>query len=223
MIDIQLNTELDKETYQNFKDFKTAGVDFGALIQKEHPLITPDNCSEYIDKFYSTNEAELNTSINELKIVIADNEKLYFKALEDLFGMSFDMYKYIGYVSIFNCNPRFVESKTFQFYYKKSLRDKIGVVFHEIMHFAFFEYCKNHLRDEIKDMDLNSGCLWELSEIFNVIVLNEPVFKRILGREEKMFYPNLKEKHEIVRKIWESNKNDLPSFVKNSLSYMASV
>jgi hypothetical protein len=49
--------------------------------------------------------------------------------------------------------------------------DKLEVVFHELLHFIFFDYCDSFLKEETKDLDKNKGVLWELSEIFNVIVL----------------------------------------------------
>src|SRR3989344_681093 len=78
-----------------------------------------------------------------------------------------------GYVSIFDCNPRFVDDKSFQVFYKKSGSDKLRVCFHEITHFAFFDYFEKLFPAEYRSLDRNSGVLWELSEVINVILLNE--------------------------------------------------
>ncbi len=69
---------------------------------------------------------------------------------------------------------------------------------------------------EISIMDVNSGFLWELSEIFNVIILNEKQFSDFLEMEEKLFYPNLKNKLEEVKKIWDK-KDNLKDFIIESL------
>ena len=71
--------------------------------------------------------------------------------------------------------------------------------------------------EKTKELNKNSGPLWELSEIFNVIVLNLPQFQVILKRPEQLFYPNLKEKLEKMNNIWAQNKDDLQNFVKEGL------
>ncbi|MFA7308250.1 MAG: hypothetical protein WC026_16445 [Hyphomicrobium sp.] len=222
MVNIKLNKELDYEIYKDFWDFKTAGVDFGMTIQKEHPLITLDNHKEYIDKFYSTNQTALNSVCSELQLEVSEKQEVFFDALRNLFEIDFRNKNYTGFLSIFNCNPRFVESKTFQVFYKKDIPHKIEVIFHEIMHFAFFDYCEKNLKYKIKGMDTNSGPLWELSEIFNIIVLNEPKFKSLLGMEEKLFYSDLKEKCEVVKKIWSEEKENLLFFLEKSIDYINS-
>jgi len=67
----------------------------------------------------------------------------------------------------------------------------LEVVLHESLHFAFFEYCDNKLSETTSKYNKNNGPLWELSEIFNVIVLNMPEYRKILKREEFLFYPDL--------------------------------
>lgn len=210
MIDTQINKKLDYEMYVNFCHFKTAGVDFGTIIRKEHPLITALNYREYIDDFYLDNDVVLRGACDELMTAVTEKQAAFFAALYGLFGIDFQSNPYKGFISIFNCNPRFVESGTFQIFYKKSLADKLEVVSHEVTHLAFFEYCKINLKNGIGDktakLNTDSGPLWKLSEIFNVLAMNEPEFQQILGREEKLFYPDLKEKYKMVQKIWEGKE-----------------
>lgn len=127
MIKIDFNKNLDYEVYKDFYDFKTAGVDFGARITKDHPDITIENYIKYIDKFIKTATEKLNK---------------------------------------------------------------------------------------------NSGKLWELSEIFNVIILNQKEFYDILKREEKLFYPSLGDKLVVVKKLWDENHGDINDFITKSLSVL---
>jgi hypothetical protein len=215
LINISINKKLDFETYNNFKDFSISGIDFGAIIKKDHPLINPDNFRDYIDLYYKNNIDILEKNCNELNILINEKQKAFFVAIKEIFGLD-DGKKIQGYISIFNCNPRFVDSNKFQVFYKKEINDKIEVVFHEILHFIFFDYCSKNLPQETNHLNKNSGKLWELSEIINVIILNLPKFRGLIGKEEKLFYPKLKEKLLDIQNVW-SKHYDMRQFILESL------
>ena len=219
MIKISLNKQLDYETYNNFKDFSVAGIDFGAGIKQDHPNLNSDNFKDYIDSFYERNTHILEESCAEINSVIIDKQDMFFKAVRKIFNIDANQDSFRGYISIFNCNPRFPDSKEFQIVFKKNIEDKTEVVFHEILHFIFFDYCVNNLANETKLLDVNSGKLWELSEIVNVIILNLPEFKALIGREEKLFYPNLKVKLVLIQDIW-NKKTDIKQFIRESLAVL---
>lgn len=220
MISIELNKKLDKEVYKDFWNFSTSGVDFAGLIKRTHPLITIENSEIYIDKFYDENIAELQKSSDDLNIALKNKQTEFFSLLIELFKTDFVSNNCRGYISIFNCNPRFVETNEFQVFYKKSLEDQLAVVFHEVLHFTFFEYCDLKFPEQMNGLDKNSGKLWELSEIFNVIVLNLPKFQNIIGREERLFYPELSEKLLDASIIWHANNGDLNTFITKVLKYL---
>lgn len=181
MISIELNKKLDYEVYKNFCSFSVAGADFAALIKKDHPSILLENAEQYIYNFYNENTTVLEQSCDDLIDALRGKQKEFFDALKVLFKIDFASNNYKGYISIFNCNPRFVETNEFQVFYKRNTIEKLAVVFHEILHFAFFEYCNANFAEKTHGLDKNSGKLWELSEIFNVIVLNTPQFVNIMG------------------------------------------
>jgi len=118
-------------------------------------------------------------------------------------------------LSIFDCNPRYLEIKSFQVYYKRSRDMRKEVVVHELTHFAFYDFCNTI---GIKDSD----ALWELSEIFNVIFLNLTSIQKAIGAEELLFYLDLKNKLEAIKQIW-AKKLDAEKFIKESLSYLQSI
>ena len=216
MICFELNKELDKEIYLDFVDLKFSGADFGKKIHSDHPMITKENYLEFIDEYYKTNEREIKLSRQELiKELGLKQEQFYFQ-IKNIFGFDFSNVECVGYLSIFDCNPRWPENNTFQVFYKRSLENKIGVVFHELAHFVFFKYFDENFGNISSKYSKNDGPLWELSEIFNVILLNMPEFQKIIGREEGMFYPNLKEKLLVAKEEWAKNP-DLKSLIQNSL------
>jgi len=217
MISMGLNKKLDILMYKDFCDLSAAGVNFGATIKRDHPLISLENAESYINDFYAQNKLVLEQNRDELTAALKEKQGDFFIALKLLFKMDFSSKDYRGYISIFDCNPRFIETDEFQVFYKRGLTDKVLVVFHEILHFAFFEYCDMHFAEEISDLDKNLGKLWELSEIFNVIILNTPTFLNITKRKEEMGYTELIQKQEILMDIWNNVNGDLDKFIRQSL------
>lgn len=219
MIKIEINKELDKEVYRDFWDFSVAGADFGGKIKKEHPEINLNNHQEYIDEYYEKNLEQINQKQKHLKSKISEKEKDFIISIENNLKIKVSDLDYVGYLSIFDCNPRFIENNTFQVFYKRNINNMLEVVFHESLHFIFFDFCDRELDLETKNMDKNSGPLWELSEIFNVIVLNLPDFQKILEQEELLFYPDLKVKLKDINNIW-NKKIELKDFIIESIKYL---
>lgn len=220
MIKISLNKELDYETYADFWNFLVAGVDFGKKIKKDHPDINLKNYKKYIDDFYVAHLPELLKKQEQINQFLKDKQNSFFIAAKNIFGARFNDNLYQGYLSIFNCNPRYPDTKTFQIYYKKDSLDMLEVALHESLHFLFFDYYGKNLLKK-RGLNKNSGPLWELSEIFNVIILNLPEFRLIIEREEKLFYPDLKDKYKKILEFWD-NKKSLDKFFENSLLYLVS-
>jgi hypothetical protein len=202
MIKISLNKELDYEIYVDFHNLSVAGADFGQEIRNNHPNINIENYKKYIDEFYITNQIEIKNKQEQINKFLSEKQNKFYLALKDIFQMDFSNDIYRGYFSIFNCNPRWPKTKTFQVFYKKDLPHMLEVAYHESLHFAFFDYCDKNLIKETGDLDKNTGPLWELSEIFNIIILNLPEFREIIEMEEILFYTELQDKLDRAKEIW---------------------
>ncbi len=211
---IRLNKESDKETYKIFHEMKVAGVDFGQKILGDHPSISLENYNSYIDSYYQTHETELNEILEDTNKCFSEIRKVLFSELKNYFGYDYQNEDYTCELSIFNCNPRFLETKTFQVFYKRSRNMRKEVIVHEITHFAFYDFCEKN-----KISNKNDKSLWELSEIFNVIFLNNPLLQKAIGAEELLFYPNLKDKLDYIKTIWSKNPNP-KDFLIESLGYL---
>lgn len=217
MITIKLDQALDEEMYEGFSSLVIGGVDFGKKITKTHPGITQKNHKEYIRAFYETHGDALNVSIHELQLSIGGTSADFFAAIRALFKEDFSQTEYTGALSIFDCNPRFVDKKLFQFFYLRDLLGKLEVTYHEVLHFIFFDYCERYCADVVKGRSVNGGAFWELSELVNVIVLNQPAFQKILKRPELLFYPSLAGALPEIEKLWNEHEGDIPRFVRESL------
>lgn len=213
MITISFDKELDKMVYEDFHDLSISGADFGEKIRHDHPKITKENYENYIDNFYEENILYINKSKEEINKILLNKQELFFKAIDNLFKKDFRELNITGLLSIFDCNPRYLEEKKFQIFYKRSNKNKLEVIFHELLHFIFFDYCDSFLKEETGGLNKNRGTLWELSEIFNIIVLNLPQFREILQEEEYLFYPDLKEKLKIASSLWLDCHGDIKEFI----------
>lgn len=196
----------------DFRDAIIGGADFGKKIHDDHPTINKENYIEYIDNFYTSNKNGLENTLKDTEICFGEIEEPLFLELEKYFGHDYRKEEYTCYLSIFDCNPRYIENRSFQVYYKRSHDMRKEVIAHEITHFAFYDFCHNR---GIKD-DSN---LWELSEIFNVIFLNLPSLQKAIGAEELLFYPQLKDKLEKIKQIWIEQTN-ADEFIVSSLRYL---
>ncbi|HBB56546.1 TPA: hypothetical protein DEW47_00635 [Patescibacteria group bacterium] len=217
MIKITLDKNLDKETFLNFFELKAGGVDFGEKIIKSHPTVSKDNYQEYINDYYDKNKEELTKSLLEINDLAQQRQVDFFNAVKDIFKQDFSSKEYCGTLSIFDCNPRYLDKNVFQVYYKRSNQDKLRVIFHEVIHFIFFDYCRANLGGIVNGMDQNQGKYWDLSEIFNVIILNQLAFQKIIKKQEKIFYPKHKEIYSIIEKKWQESDGNMEKFIKESL------
>jgi len=196
-----------------FYDAVVSGADFGKKIRDDHPNLTEENYVEYIDDFYITNKNELEDVLKDTNICFSEIETPLYDELKKYFGKDYSKENYICYPSIFNCNPRYIENKSFQVYYKRSHIMRKEVIAHELTHFAFYDFC-----DELKIEKDNN--LWELSEIFNVIFLNFTSIQKAIDAEELLFYPDLRDKLEKIKNILIKEPN-AEKFIKESLKYLS--
>jgi hypothetical protein len=194
-----LNKKLDKRTAEEFLNVRGGGIDFGEGIVKIHPKLKLAKSLKdvaqrkkfiyvYFNNYYRTHKTVMLRKIENVRKVWREQEQKYIIITEDFFsGFRFPKGKYIAYASIINCNPRFLESKTFQFFYKKPLAGIIYTITHELLHFIFFDFIEKKFKKEIKS--LSEDQLWNLSEIFNVVMLNSPRYRHIINRQFVVPYP----------------------------------
>lgn len=217
MIQIKFNKSLDEEMFVAFWNFNAGGVNFHKKITEFNPDINPENYKEYIGDFYKTNKKLLSENVKDLQNAVDQTSDTFFLATRSLFKEDFSSKNYIGVISVFDCNPRFVDKKLFQVFYGRNTLGKLEVVYHEILHFIFFDFCDKYCKEIVKNRSVNEGSYWALSEIFNVIILNRPEFQEILKQPELSFYPSLESVFPEIEKLWNIHNKDIPLFVQKSL------
>lgn len=194
---VKLNKELDKKVCLQFINFQKAGIDFGRGIITIHSglrevkkfsgKLQSDFVSKYVDSFYEKNNQELkNTGILAIE-QWGVKAGVFFRITDKYFNKHpWPKGKYIAYLSIFNCNPRFLEDKTFQVFWKHP-KSFISIAAHEMLHFLFYDYFLTKFGKE----KFTNESLWKLSEVANYLLLKEKEFIEITSDSQPDLYPDL--------------------------------
>ncbi|NCU28604.1 MAG: hypothetical protein EOM85_02965 [Candidatus Moranbacteria bacterium] len=196
------NKILDEIMIDQFLNETGGGLDFGKSIVKMYPELNKTRGSvsqkkkqreihSFVEKYYCSRNKEIKKLSSTIKKEWGKKEANFIKITKSIFkGYDFPGGKYIAYSSIINCNPRFLDQKTFQFFYKKEVDDAIHTIAHELLHFVFFDFVNKKLKKEISV--LSEDQLWDLSEIFNVVILRSPDYKNIINKKFVKPYPDHK-------------------------------
>lgn len=161
----------------------------------------------------------MSRKIESVQKVWREQEKEYIAITKDFFGgFQFPKGKYIAYASIINCNPRFLESKTFQFFYKKPLADAAYTITHELLHFIFFDFIKKKFKKETKH--LSEDQLWNLSEIFNVVVLKSSRYRHIVNQKFVIPYPDHQHYIRQFEGVYKNSQN-AEEFIRHGISIIS--
>lgn len=224
-VQFKLNLELDKQMISAFLSHCSGGVDFGRGIRMEHDAlraISADDkalIGEYCEKFYERNDSKLRERLVEFQKSWAHVNLPFFEQTLRIFkGARFPDGEYQGYLSIIDCNPRFLHNCTFQIYWRKPA--PVSTIAHELMHFMFFHYARSRHPRLFAALDPDAdNVFWALSELFNNVVLDLPQFVSALGLAGEIPYPGHAELLQPMRKIWESC-SDIDTYLPRALRFL---
>lgn len=201
----ELNIELDKWTC-SIEVFHSSVVRVHPKLAEGENLPPEANKSfnnNYVTNYYKTHQKELEAALKKMRTDWLAIEERYFKAIDKLFNHPWPEGKYICYLSIFNCNPRFIETKEFQAFYNHPETTNY-VCAHELLHFIFYDYLEKNFNQEYKE--LGEKVIWKLSEIFNDVVLRLPEFVAFTGNNDPATYAETREELNGAIKLWEETK-----------------
>lgn len=230
-IKFELNKSLDKAMAFEFLNMKAGGMDFSDRIISVHPelkiIVDKDEneqkqlISDYFDKFYETNDKDLKAHLLQMGNDWEKDESKFILQLKSIFkNTPVPEGKYIGYLSIINCNPRFLEDKTFQVFYKHRSGSNFITV-HEVLHFFFYDYAERAYPEIFKKLDQNSGAYWDLAELFNDVVMSDLNFISKEYSEHAKPYPDHVKHFDRVKDLW-GNNPDLDAWLIEAYNYLAS-
>ena len=230
-ITFELNKKLDKEMAQIFlnRNKKVGGVDFSLGVTGPHPELikykdakNADAISSYLDVYYTEHKDELIDALSKSQKVWEKVESDFIKQIKNIFNKpAVPDGKYIAYLSTLNCNPRFLDNKTFQVFWRH--RDGTNlVVAHEVLHFFFYDYAQKKYPNIFADLDMNRGVFWVLAEVFNDVILSTKEMCAIHNKKEFASYPAHKDYTEHLKKVW-ANDSNIDTWLLNAFTYLQSV
>jgi len=91
---------------------------------------------------------------------------------------------------------------TITFPYNVSSEEACFVIAHELLHELFYRYVNRVFKEKIA---LNSSKLWDVSEVFNVIIMEGTEFQKVFNYPS-MPYPQHKKLLTKMRLIWNKTK-----------------
>lgn len=210
-----MNKNLDKEICLKFLKKKKAGIDFGGGIIRLYPEVEKAKglsrkkkqkvISEFVDDYYRTHEKGLEIVLKDFRSSWRNCEKKFYRQVDKIFkNHPWPEGKYICYLSIFNCNPRFLEDKTFQAFFQHPL-GICHVAAHEMLHFMFYDYVGRKFPEAVAKAGSEEK-LWEISEIFNSLILSLPQFSKTTGVKKEKGYPAHAKLLPQYQKVWHDSK-----------------
>ena len=209
-VKFEIDKEVDKFMAAKFLDYTVGTVDYSDGVSGPHPTLKGVSgkdiyiIDEYFNKFYSDNSDLLNNKVNSFTKEWNKIENDYLNAIGHLFSeFPFPLGDYIGYVSITNCNPRFLETSSFLLFYKSV--SCIPTTAHELLHFMFYAYITRNSTKNKKDEIESSGAWWLTSEIFNNVILDLPEFRELLGGYFEDPHPGHEEFLEPAKKLYQES------------------
>ncbi len=163
----------------------------------------------YVSSFYKEHKDEFEYRKKEIEALYRSKEQKFFCEIEKFFqNHPWPKGKYIAYLSIFDFCPRFLDDKTFFVFMYDNDNGVLFTIFHEMLHFIFYDYCLAKYPKIFKNRDTEKGSFWELSELFNSIIQQTPVFIKLHGQMNGIGYPELKTKFKEAKKAWNGNIDD---------------
>ncbi|MBU1016914.1 MAG: hypothetical protein ABIJ82_02920 [Patescibacteria group bacterium] len=222
--------EYDQWTGKEFLTFKDKDI-FSNSILKDHPTLIScekmesgtrkEFIDEFVEKYYEEHKWKRLGFLKRAKEDWAKIETAFFETTDKLFsrnpkgGYNWPKGNYICYLSIFNCNPRFIKEKEFQAYYKHPLGINF-VCIHEMLHFIFYDYLEKNFSKQYKEYD--ERVIWKLSEVFNDVILRTDEFISLTKQKEPSIYAESREELVKYRKMWGKAKGSTEIFIKNYFS-----
>jgi hypothetical protein len=212
IIKFRLNKALDKELLYHFLGrTDVSGYNFKKFVLNEHPSLKRNKkfISKYVEDYHLKHAKLIEKKKASIEKEWRKHEEYFFNKTSKLFNHKWPKGKYIAYVSICPINPRWIHNKTFTVFYKVKYNHNIIIV-HELLHFMFYNYTSEKFPKR-----LNEDKKWTLSEIFNVILMNQEFLRKIYKHREYP-YPDHKKYIPRFQRLYKKHEN-IHEFIKAAI------
>ncbi len=156
---------------------------------------------DFVYGTYRTKREAMNSALMKHKKRWGKIAPQYFSLVDGLFnGRKWPSGKYIAFGTIWGMYPRFLKDKTFQIpFWHRTPRYVSVVTAHELLHFMFYDYFYSRYPKYRRPK--NDSFAWYVSEIFNTVVQNSPVWLSYF-KLKSLGYPEHKKIVKRVSDTW---------------------
>lgn len=198
-----LNKERDTKNVLRYIGSCSNGIDYGKTIVSLHPKLgscKKNECVDYVDKYYAKNSGKIKDDLVKTEQLWLKFKTQFEYYLNLIFPEDFHFEEVIQVnPSVINSNPIFFEEKTFMYGLNLNEKQKLLVIFHELLHFIYKHFLQN--------FNLDKKAENIMLESFNFIILNQEFFKKILSPEEERSYAHIRKNKLELERLYNESEN----------------
>jgi len=222
-IDQKMDQDLAWEFYRNpeiggCNFWKERALSYHSNLSKMNSIKNPkDFLFKYISKYYKSNSEEIKKLRKKTIAYLSQSQEDFFKIVDKIFKKyPWPRNSFNSYLSIFDFCPRFLDSGEFQVFMYDNRNLQLFTIFHEMLHFIFYDFVQKEFPKDFKRVDTEKGKLWDLAEVFNVVIQDTNDFIKLHGKIENIGYPDHKNLILKGKDLW-GNNPDLNNWVVGML------
>lgn len=167
---------------------------------------------EVLEREYKKHDNVLKYNLETIEKEWTELEPEFIEESEKLFdGHPFPSGEYKAYISIWGRFVRNLDKKTLSFPCQTGLM--MMTVVHEMLHFMFYDYFEKNFEGK-----LDKNQLWELSEIMNVLIMNEEPFLT-WTKHKSQAYPAHEKNYEKLLPLYKERKS-MKEFIEKAVEIL---
>ena len=212
--DKKLDQDLAWEFYSNPEfggcDFwKERALPYHADLSKMESIKNPKSfLNKYIIEYYKSHSLELKKLSKKTQERLDQSQEDFFKTVDKIFNhYPWPVKELTGVFSIFDFCPRFLDWGGFQIFIYDNRNMQLFTIFHEMLHFIFYDFVQKKFSDKFKNLSTEEGLFWDLAEVFNAVIQDTDDFIKLHGKIDNLGYPDHKKLIVRGKKIWKENPN----------------
>jgi hypothetical protein len=168
--------------------------------------------SSLVFEYHKDKKEEILQITNEVKEQWQKKESVFVRLAVTYFSESdFPCEVYTCYPTIWPLIARDPQNHLIAFPADSNAVDSCAIIAHEFLHELFFHHIYNKLGDSI---DLNSKIIYDLSEVFNVLVLKGDDWQKEFPFEVRPYTEHIDLYNDLLP-IWEKS-DDLDNFINDA-------
>ena len=163
---------------------------------------------KYISAFYNFHFDKMKRRSQKTSIYLNQSQDDFFKIIDKIFTYHpWPKKEFIGFFSIFDFCPRFLDSGSFQVFLYDNRNMQLFTIFHEMLHFIFYDFAQKTFPEKFENLSTDKGKFWDLAESFNVVIQDTDNFIKLHGKIKNSGYPNHKNLIIKGRNLWGKNQD----------------